>query len=66
VLLLLSQQVLDHRQEKYGSFQRDTYWLRGHVRPEYGTYNYIHGLTGPETKVVIEKIVPIATFEGKP
>ena len=46
-----------------GSFRKDRYWLRGWVQTKQGSVQYIHGYTGKETVLTIERIVPVVTFD---
>ena len=46
-----------------GCFRRVKYWLRGHVKGFVGLARYIHGLTGPETEVIIDSIYPTTSTQ---
>ncbi len=53
--------------EDFGTFRRSHLWLRGWQHNAFTesatTIRYIHGITGPETELTFDAILPLETLE---
>lgn len=58
--------VLDFKiLEKHGNFSRIRYWFHGHhtfPHQKHSTVRFIQGLTGPETELTVDTVMPVYNF----
>lgn len=46
-----------------GCFQKERYWIKGWVKTSHKQVQYVHGYSGRETVITVERITPNVTFE---
>jgi hypothetical protein len=64
MLDLAGYEIVDERIEKNGCYCRQQVWIKGwHTFSAKFAWRQIHGLTGPETYIVVERIRPLIIFE---